>query len=196
MSNNNGMILKEGYFQLTIGVIATLILSTICSLASFVALIYTLFIVYIFRNPNRNIFKNSSNILSPVDGTVEAIDHKSGKTKIYINISLCDQHTLRSPIDTELKITKVQNGLNLDPYTFKGSKLNEQIKFKFNDKLKLKLIGGFFNSAFSYTKKHNIEQGEPIAIITNGLAILTIDNSYDLKIKLSDKLISGQTLIA
>lgn len=190
------MVLKEGYKNLLIGATVTIVLLPINSLAATIALLYTLFNFYIFRDPHIDIYNNEDIILSPVDGTVSAVDHKNGKAKIFIDISLCNKHTVLSPINSNIKITKRQNGLNLDPNTYKGSLLNEQIKFKFNDKLKLKLIGGFFNSAFSYTKKEKVEQGEKIAVFTNGTAILTIDNSFNLKVKSGDKLKSGQTAIA
>ncbi len=195
--NNNKMILSQGYkYILCASSIAILFFILGCTILSNIFFLITLFIAFAFRNPNRDIYTNSQSILSPIDGTVIAIDNTNGKKKIYCKVTPCDVCTVRSPLDSNMKIKNYQHGLHLNPNSYKALLLNEQITFKFHH-IKLQLISGICNTKIELTKKENcmISQGEPIAIFVEGLAIITIKENDTFELNIGDKLKAGQTKI-
>ena len=194
--NNNSIILNSGYKYIAITFVIAIIL-TILDLDTLgaIAFIITLVIGFAYSNPNRDILKDEDSILSPIDGVVTAIDKVGGKQKIYCKINLCDTPTVRAPIDSTLKIKKYQNGLNLNPNSYKAKLLNEQVTFLFNS-LKLTLISDICNPKIEYTKQTNVSQGDRVAVFVDGLAILTLDKDIKSSVNIGDKLISGQSIVS
>lgn len=192
---SSSLILTQGYKY----IIALFIIAIITSLLDFEilsAILYllTFFTLFIYRNPNRVIFKNENAILSPVDGKVSAIDIEDGKKIIYCKVTPCDTHIVRSPSDTTIEIKSYKNGLNLNPNSYKASLLNDQIVFKLSN-LELKLISGICNPKIDYTEDKNVLQGEPIAVFIDGLAVITVENSIQLDVSIGDKLTAGQSVL-
>lgn len=192
---SSSLILTQGYKY----IIAIFIIAIITSLLDFdvvSAILYllTFFTLFIYRNPNRVIFKNENAILSPVDGKVSAIDIVDGKKIIYCKVTPCDTHIVRSPSDTTIEIKSYKNGLNLNPNSYKASLLNDQIVFKLSN-LELKLISGICNPKIDYTEDKNVLQGEPIAVFIDGLAVITVENSIQLDVSIGDKLTAGQSVL-
>ena len=138
--NNNGIILTQGYkYLISILIISLIFKLLISDILANLGFIIFLFVAFIYRNPHRQIFANKNSLLSPIDGTVTAIDFKDGKQIIYCKVTACNIAVVRSPENSSLKIKNYQNGLNLNPNSYKASILNEQVSFKF-DTMKLKLI--------------------------------------------------------
>ena len=192
---SSSIILTQGYKY----IISLFLVAIITSLLDFDLLsnifyLLTFFSLFVFRNPNRVIFKNDSAILSPIDGKVIAIDIVDNKKIIYCKVSPCNTHIVRSPSDTKIKIKNNINGLNLNPNSYKANILNEQITFKLAN-MKLKLISGVCNPKIDYTEDKNVLQGEPIAIFIDGLAVITIEKSIELAINIGDKLTAGQSVL-
>lgn len=193
--NSKAMILKEGYVYIIISFAVSLLsFILICDTLGLIFLIITAVVLYTYRNPNRYIFENSSHVLSPVDGTVTAIDHVNGKHKIYCSVGICDASLVKAPSDSSLKIKKYQNGLNLDPDSYKGNLLNEQIIYKF-DNMKLKLISGLCNPKIVFSDACEVKQGEDVAVFVQGSAVITLKEKKELHINIGDKLKAGQSVI-
>ena len=192
---NSGIILTQGYKYIIAIFIVAIITSLLdLEIISTILYIITIFALFIFRNPNRVIFKNENAILSPIDCTVSAIDIVDGDKVIYCKVSPCDTHIVRSPSDTVIEIKNKRNGLNLNPNSFKANILNEQMTFVFTN-MKLKLISGICNPRIEYTEDTNALQGEQIAIFIDGLAVITIDNNIELDVNIGDKLTAGQSVL-
>jgi phosphatidylserine decarboxylase len=157
--------------------------------------IITLLLIYIYRDTSANIvFKNKENILSPIDGKVFAIDNSNGKQKIYIKVNLCNGHNIKAPQDGEVKIKNYKCGLNLNPNSYKGSLLNEQVTMKF-DNLKVKFISGICNSKIYFTQDSNVSQGDTVGLFLEGNAIITPKKQTSLEVKIGDKVIAGQSIL-
>ena len=192
---NNGFILANGYkYIISIFIVAIITSLLDLEVISTILYIVTIFTLFVFRNPNRVIFKNENAVLSPIDGKVSAIDIVNGKKKIYCKVTPCNTHVVRAPLDTNIKVKNLKNGLNLNPNSYKASILNEQITFKFSN-LKLKLISGICNPKIDFTEDINALQGEPIAIFIDGLAIITVKDTVQLDINIGDKLTAGQSVL-
>ncbi len=202
MINNTNFIVKEGYKSIFVALVVTFILYILgCDFLGAIGVILTLLIVYIYRDTARYIYENSSNILSPIDGKVIAIDHKKHSCKIYVQVCLLNSHNILSPFNTTAKVKLKQYGTNLDPSSYKGSLLNEQIKIKFastdfEDKsIKLRLISGFFNPSISINIKENYQQGEKIGVFVNGIAEITLKD-LEPSVAINDRIKAGQTIIS
>lgn len=191
----NSLILPEGYKSIIIGFLISIVLILFLSdCFGYLALLITLSLVYIYRNNNRHIFRNTQMVLAPIDSTVTAIDKSNGKYKIYCKVNLCNNHILRAPMDAELKVKKYKRGLNLNPNNYKASLYNEQTVFKIED-IKIKLISGLCNHKMKKLKETNVVQGDKISVFLDGLVIVTVPKEYDLMINIGDKLVSGQTVL-
>ena len=192
---NSSIILAQGYkYIITIFIIA--IITSLLDLEVISAILYvaTIFALFVFKNPNRVIFKNENSVLSPIDGRVSAIDFVDGNKKIYCKVTPCDTHVVRAPSDTNIKIKNHKNGLNLNPSSYKASILNETITFIFPN-IELKLISGICNPKINYTEDSNALQGEPITMFIDGLAVITVDDSVNLDVNIGDKLTAGQSVL-
>lgn len=199
---NKNFIVKEGYKPVIISLVITFILYLIdLEFLGAIGVVITLLLVFAYRDTARYIFENPSNILSPVDGKVIAIDQKENKTKIYVQVCLIDNHNIRAPFKSSCQIKQKQFGLNLDPSSYKGTLLNEQIKIKFTsndyaDKaIKLKLISGFFNPKIYIDSKEECEQGDTLGLFINGIAQITLTN-MESSLNINDKIKAGQTIIS
>jgi hypothetical protein len=61
----------------------------------------------------------------------------------------------------------------------------------------LSIINGICGAkSIEFISKDEVYQGEPIAILLDGLVIITFDDNKQLEINIGDKLIAGQTVLA
>ena len=105
------LIIKDGYIYIAaLAVLSGLTAILLSPYWSIFPGVFTLFMVFFFRNPRRCIDSNDRNILSPADGKVMSIADKfeekflNGEgTKITIFLSVLDVHVNRSPIAGEIK---------------------------------------------------------------------------------------------
>jgi len=196
-NQNNEYILKEGYNIILTSLLVSFIVDIFISdgLANIFYLLVFL-LLFIYRNPSRvNYLAKDDDILAPIDGKVIAIDKSKNKQKIYIDVSLCNSHVLRTPINSKYKLKSLKNGLNLNSNTFKAKKLNAQAILKFDD-IKIKLISGIYNSKLNFKDSQHLNAGENIGIFLQGLIIIEIPNNYKLNININDNIYSKSTIQA
>lgn len=191
----NKLILKEGQKTALYLIIATLFSALfICSFLTTLLAIITIFIVYIYRVPSED-FVQVSDIVSPSDGVVMAIDKLNDKEVIYINLGLCDTHILRAPISSSFKIVKRRYGVNLNAYTFKAKKLNEQVTLKF-DKIKISLLADKFNFITKIDEPKELSQNERFGVMIQGSIKITLPKKSTVKVKIGQKVCAGSTVLA
>jgi len=191
----NNLILKEGYKGIGIVFAAAVFLEIFISdcLGS-IGFLLGVFMIYIYRGTTRHLFLNTQSVLAPIDSVVTAIDHVNGKYKVYCKVGLLDNHIVRAPLSTTMKIKKYKRGLNLNVNSYKASLYNEQVVLKFDD-IKVKLISGLCNIKIKRMYESNVSQGDKISVFIDGLVIITISDGNDLLIKIGDKLTAGQTIL-
>ena len=196
MNNNNQPILKEGFSPIIITLMISLFFSIfISNFLGNVGFIITILFIFIYRNPSRQTMNNKNMILAPIDGKISAIDITKNKYKIYIDVNLCNTHVLRAPIKSKFKIKSFTNGLNLKSSSYKAKLLNTQATLKFDD-IKIKLISGICNSNIILYKNDKVEATQDVGIFLNGLVIVELPKTNNLKISLNDKIYAGLTQIA
>ncbi|HIP12122.1 MAG TPA: hypothetical protein EYG73_05315 [Arcobacter sp.] len=197
MSNqNNQLILKEGFVPVVIALAISLFLNIVISDAlGNIGFVVTLALIFIYRNPSRATTNNKDMILAPIDGKISAIDISKNKYKIYIDVNLCDTHVLRAPIKSKFKTKSFKNGLNLKSTSYKARLLNTQAVIKFDD-IKVKLISGICNSDIVLYENEKVEATQSIGVFLNGLVIVELPRSCNIKVELNDKVYAGLTQIA
>ena len=191
----NKIILPEGYKKIvTVFAVSIFLLFFVYDCFGYWGMLLGFFLMFVYRDTYRHVFKNTDTILAPIDSTITAIDNVNGKCKIYCKVSICNNHVLRAPIDAELKMKKYRCGLNLNPNTYKASLYNEQIVLKFDD-IKLKLISGLCNNKMKRFKEVEVSQGDKIGIFLDGIVVITVSSKHDILVNIGDKLTSGQTVL-
>lgn len=132
--NHNGFIAGEGFpFIIPLGVAALLAFIAGFKGIGFVFLILTLFVVWFFRNPQRNTPDKDGLVISPADGKVIRIEEKAneefpGRTfqKISIFMNVFNVHVNRIPCSGKVRFIRYHEGKFLSANLDKASALNER----------------------------------------------------------------------
>jgi len=164
---------------------------------SLVLLSLSLFLLYFYRDPYREIQKG---IVSPADGLVQEATMKNGMVRISIFMNLQNVHVNRSPIKGRIISQKHKPG-GYSPAFSKDSDKNERLITKLDTKLgtvKMTQIAGFLvRRIVSYVEPDSqVQKGERIGLIHFGSRVdLAFEESgIELKIKKGDKILAGQTV--
>lgn len=158
---------------------------------AFILVLVAIFLGFVYRNPERYVYRNEAQILCPIDGTVDAIDGN----RIFINMSLCNCSVVRMPEDGMFTILEKHNGIAMSPFMPKAKLLNERISVGFN-KLKLEFFSGCFNDKYEfYNQGFELSKGDRIGSLVHGLAILTLDESMEPCVKLGQQIKAAETTL-
>ena len=180
------------------------------SILQIFSLIIFVFILWFFRNPKRNIIKNTELILSPADGKVISINEvneleyfKDKKIQISIFLSPLDIHVNRYPVSGEILYSKYHKGEYLVAWHPKSSDKNERTTVviknkKFGEVMYRQIAGAVARRIINYAKVNsNVEQGDDSGFIKFGSRVdLFLSKDSNLKIKVGDKVKGGLSIIA
>ncbi|UCC44576.1 MAG: phosphatidylserine decarboxylase family protein [Candidatus Zixiibacteriota bacterium] len=135
------MIARDGIPFVLIGLVLTLVLlwvanrgnSHVAFWSSLAVGILTIFVVFFFRDPERECGSGPGVVLAPADGTVVAIEKIDrhpfvGKDalKVSVFLSVLDVHVNRVPASGVVDFVNYNRGKFLAAYVDKASKENEQ----------------------------------------------------------------------
>lgn len=192
----DNMIAKEGYQKILVAFIAFLFFTiSECGLLAFISFASFIFFIYAYRYKYIDLNTLEKNkIYAPISGKISAIDVKDFKKIIYIDVSLCDSHILRS-LDSGFTKTQIRYGLNLVLSSLKAKKLNSQAIFEYKD-TSMQIVSSLFNDSIEIEKKDEFIKGEKIGTFLNGQVIITLDESYKTDLKIGQKVESGITILA
>ena len=127
---------KEGYRFLAIAAVITFVLLLISKFLGSIAFIFTIWIYYFFRDPERKKIKNDNYLISPADGIVSQIIEVNGpadlgleskkftRVSIFMNIFNC--HVNRSPLSGKITQVLYKAGKYLNASLDKASEDNEK----------------------------------------------------------------------
>lgn len=188
-------LIKEGTSQIIIALCVTLFLMFFISdFLGYISLFITLTLVYIYRLPSiNNIF--TSKLVSPLSGELIAIDKVNNQVVLYINKNLCDASLLVAPQTSQIKVLEHKNGINLDANSFKAKKLNSFVKIKF-DSLILEILVGKYNTLLNLEGNKKVSQYDKIGTLTHGSVKITLNSEFKTDLKVGQKLIIGETILA
>lgn len=123
------------------GVVAAFVLFFVADILAFIALVFSVFCLYFFRDPNRMVPQKESLILAPADGLVSAIvegvslppelredgmDETASYTRVSTFLSVLDVHVNRVPVSGKVLRKVYSPGKFLNADLDKASEDNER----------------------------------------------------------------------
>ena len=202
----------EGYKFLVIFGIATVILNFIHGFLGFIGLILTIWCYYFFRDPERISINDDNYLVSPADGTIIQIQETQGPkelnledkkfTKVSIFMNVFDCHVNRIPCDGKISEILYKPGKFLNASLDKASEDNERNYYKVanaqgEDIIVVQIAGLIARRIISESKKdQTLKQGNRIGMIRFGSKVDVYFENYTILVKVNQKTIAGETLIA
>ena len=203
---------KEGYKFIIIFVFITLILYFINGFLGFIGLVLSIWCYYFFRDPERISIKDDNYLTSPADGEVLMVHEVDGPkelnlenkkyTKISIFMNVFDCHVNRSPCEGKITEILYKPGKFLNASLDKASEDNERNYYKIinnkEEEVIIVQIAGLIARRIvcEVDKDKQLEQGERIGIIRFGSRADIYFENYKPLVKVDQKTIAGETLIA
>ena len=202
----------EGYKFLVIAAIITIIFYIFSDFLGLVGLLLTVWVYYFFRDPDRVIIENDNYLVSPADGEVIKVEETNGpkelglenKTfkKISIFMNVFDCHVNRTPCSGKIEEILYKPGKFFNASLDKASEDNERNYFKIkdlsnNDIIAVQIAGLVARRIVCEANKdQDLKQGERIGMIRFGSRVDVYYENYEPLVKLGQKTISGETLLA
>tara|TARA_S200000501_G_scaffold230729_1_gene216406 strand:- start:9424 stop:10071 length:648 start_codon:yes stop_codon:yes gene_type:complete len=202
----------EGYKFLVIAAIITIIFYVFSDFLGLIGLLLTVWVYYFFRDPDRVIIEDDSYLVSPADGEVIKVEETNGpkelglenKTfkKISIFMNVFDCHVNRTPCSGKIEEILYKPGKFFNASLDKASEDNERNYFKIkdfsnNDIIAVQIAGLVARRIVCEANKdQELKQGERIGMIRFGSRVDVYYENYEPLVKLGQKTISGETLLA
>lgn len=178
------------------------------SIAGLMAVLF-LFMLYFFRDPERNIPDGENLLISPADGKVivlKPVDYHwyldGSGTQISIFLSPLDVHVNRVPASGIIESTKYFEGKYLVAWHKKASELNERSEFGLKHASGTKI---FFNQITGYlarritihiTEGDQVKAGEKFGMMKFGSRMdIIVPSNVILDVKKDQKVVGGETII-
>ena len=202
----------EGYKFLVISGIITIVFYSFSNFLGLIGLVLTIWVYYFFRDPDRVIIDVNNYLVSPADGEIIKVEEVDGPkelglenkkfNKISVFMNVFDCHVNRTPC--AVKIEEIL----YKPWTFvnasldKASEDNERNYFKIkdtdnNDIIVVQIAGLVARRIVCESNKdQELKQGERIGMIRFGSRADVYYENYQPLVKVGQKAISGETLLA
>ena len=203
---------NEGYKFLVIFRLATLILYLINGFLGLIGIVLTIWVYYFFRDPDRISINDQDYLVSPADGVVLQVMETNGPkelnlenkkfTKVSIFMNVFDCHVNRTPCSGVIEDILYVAGKFLNASLDKASEDNERnyykIKNSFGEEIIVVQIAGLVARRIvtETSKGEKLEQGSRIGMIRFGSRAELYFENYKPLVKVDQKTIAGETLIA
>ena len=203
---------NEGYKFLVIFGLATLVLYLINGFLGLIGLVLTIWVYYFFRDPDRISINDEDYLVSPADGLILQVMETNGPkelnlenrkfTKVSIFMNVFDCHVNRIPCSGEIQEIKYVAGKFLNASLDKASEDNERnyykIKNSFGEDIVVVQIAGLVARRIvtESSEGEKLEQGSRIGMIRFGSRAELYFENYKPLVKVDQKTIAGETLIA
>ena len=202
----------EGYKFIVISVFITIILLIFSGFLGTMGLLLTIWVYYFFRDPERIIIEDDNYLVSPADGEVIKVEEVDGPrevglenkkfNKISIFMNVFDCHVNRTPCSGIVEEILYKPGKFLNASFDKASEDNERnyykIKNKNGDDIIVVQIAGLIARRIvcEANKNQELNQGDRIGMIRFGSRADVYYENYSPLVKVGQKTISGETLLA
>ena len=203
---------SEGYKFIVIAVILTIILYNFSNFLGQVGLILTIWVYYFFRDPERVIIEDNNYLVSPADGEVIKVEEVNGPNelglenkrfnKISIFMNIFDCHVNRTPCEGKVEDILYKPGKFFNASLDKASEDNERNYYKIkdpqNNEIIVVQIAGLIARRIvcESNKDQELKQGDRIGMIRFGSRADVYYQNYKPLVKIGQKAISGETLLA
>ena len=203
---------NEGYKFIIIFAIVTIILYFLNGFLGFIGLVLTIWCYYFFRDPERTSIGDDNYLTSPADGVVLQVMDTNGPKelglenkqmkKISIFMDVFDCHVNRSPCSGAISEILYKPGKFFNASLDKASEDNERNYYKIKnsdgeDIIVVQIAGLVARRIVTEVSKDElVEQGSRIGMIRFGSRADMYFENYDTLVKVGQKTIAGETLIA
>ena len=202
----------EGYKFLVISVFVTIILLSLSGFLGTIGLLLTVWVYYFFRDPDRVIIGDDNYLVSPADGEVIKVEEVDGPKevglenkrlkKISIFMNVFDCHVNRTPCSGKVEEILYKPGKFLNASFDKASEDNERNYYKLKDQngnniVVVQIAGLIARRIVCETNNgQELNQGDRIGMIRFGSRADVYYENYEPLVKVGQKTISGETLLA
>ena len=203
---------NEGYKFIVIFILATIILYFINGFLGFIGLVLSIWCYYFFRDPERFSINDDNYLTSPADGIVLQVLETNGPKemglenkkfkKISIFMNVFDCHVNRSPCSGKISEIVYKAGKFFNASLDKASEDNERNYYKIknsnNEDIIVVQIAGLIarRIVVESSVDQNLQQGSRIGMIRFGSRADLYFENYEPLVKVNQKMIAGETLIA
>ena len=203
---------SEGYKFIVIAAVITIILYNFSSFLGLIGLVLTIWVYYFFRDPERVIIEDDNYLVSPADGEVIKVEEVDGPrelglenkkfNKISIFMNVFDCHVNRTPCKGKIEEILYKPGKFLNASFDKASEDNERNYYKIkdangNDIIVVQIAGLIARRIVCESNKNQeLSQGERIGMIRFGSRADVYYENYQPLVKIGQRAISGETLLA
>ena len=202
----------EGYKFLVIAGIITVVFYIFSNFLGLIGLVLTIWVYYFFRDPDRVIIDDDNYLVSPADGEVIKVEEVDGPKelglenkrfkKISVFMNVFDCHVNRTPCAGKIEEILYKPGKFVNASLDKASEDNERNYFKIkdphnNDIIVVQIAGLVARRIVCESNKdQELKQGDRIGMIRFGSRADIYYENYEPLVKVGQKAISGETLIA
>ena len=202
----------EGYKFLVIAGIITIILYSFSDFLGLVGLVLTIWVYYFFRDPERVIIDDNNYLVSPADGEIIKVEEVDGPkelglenkkfNKISVFMNVFDCHVNRTPCAGKIEEILYKPGAFVNASLDKASEDNERNYFRIkdtdnNDIIVVQIAGLVARRIVCESNKdQELKQGDRIGMIRFGSRADVYYENYQPLVKVGQKAISGETLLA
>ena len=202
----------EGYKFIAIAIIITIFLYFFSTFLGLISLVLTIWVYYFFRDPERISINDDSYLTSPADGEVLMVHEVDGPkelgledkkfTKISIFMNVFDCHVNRTPCDGKISEIFYKPGKFLNASLDKASEDNERNYYKITnsqgeDVIVVQIAGLIARRIVCESSKdQELKQGDRIGMIRFGSRADVYFENYESLVKVGQKTIAGETLLA
>ena len=202
----------EGYKFLVIAGIITIVFYIFSNFLGLIGLVLTIWVYYFFRDPDRVIINDDNYLVSPADGEVIKVEEADGPKelglenkkfkKISVFMNVFDCHVNRTPCAGKINEILYKPGTFVNASLDKASEDNERNYFKIkdnqnNDVIVVQIAGLVARRIVcEANKEQELKQGDRIGMIRFGSRADVYYENYEPLVKVGQKAISGETLLA
>ena len=203
---------SEGYKFLAIAIIVTIFLYFLNTFLGLIGLVLSIWVYYFFRDPERISINDENYLTSPADGEVLMVHEVDGPkelgledrkfTKISIFMNVFDCHVNRTPCEGKISEILYKPGKFLNASLDKASEDNERNYYKITnthgEEVIVVQIAGLIARRIvcESSKDQQLQQGERIGMIRFGSRADVYFENYETLVKVGQKTIAGETLLA
>ena len=203
---------SEGYKFLVISGIITIIFYTFSNFLGLIGFVLTVWVYYFFRDPERVIIDDDNFLVSPADGEVIKVEEVNGPKelnlenkkfqKISIFMNVFDCHVNRIPCEGKIDEILYKPGKFFNASLDKASDDNERNYYKIrdnqnNDIVLVQIAGLVARRIVCETSKdQELKQGDRVGMIRFGSRADIYYENYQPLVKVGQRAISGETLLA
>ena len=203
---------SEGYKFLVISGIITIVFYSFSNFLGLIGLVLTIWVYYFFRDPERVIIDDNNYLVSPADGEIIKVEEVDGPkelglenkkfNKISVFMNVFDCHVNRTPCAGKIEEILYKPGAFVNASLDKASEDNERNYFRIkdtdnNDIIVVQIAGLVARRIVCESNKdQELKQGDRIGMIRFGSRADVYYENYQPLVKVGQKAISGETLLA